>query len=156
VSEKIKEVMKMNPDMSKDDLKLKMSKDVGIWITYLKDDDNVKSIDFPIGWSAGNTALHLTCQQGVKEVYMIGFDLSSYDEPLNNIYKGTDNYLPTDAIGFNPVNWVNQMHTVFTEFKDTTFYWVDAIHRKGQVNNVKINNIRYLTKDDLCDKLQII
>jgi hypothetical protein len=156
VSEKIKEAMKMNPDMSKDDLKLKMSKDVGIWITYLQDRDNVKPIDFPVGWSAGNTALHLACQQGVKEVYMVGYDLSSYDEPLNNIYKGTDNYLPKNAKGFNSINWMNQMHTVFTEFKDVTFYWVDAVHREGEVNNVKNINIRYLTKAEFCGKLGLI
>ena len=95
-------------------------------------------------------------QSGAKEVYILGFDLSSYDEPLNNIYKGTDNYLSGDAKGFNPTNWVNQMQTVFTEYSKTQFYWVDAIHRKGEVTNVKNNNVRYLTKTDFCDTLKIL
>jgi len=156
LQEKIEVAMKMNPDLDMVDLRNKMEKDVGVWITYVKDDDGINSIDYPVGWSAGNTALHLACQEGANEVYIVGFDLSSYDEPLNNIYKGTDNYLSGDAKGFNPTNWVNQMQTVFTEYSKTQFYWVDAIHRKGEVTNVKNNNVRYLTKTDFCDTLKIL
>jgi len=160
IQEAIFSVLQEHPNLDPKDLKTKMEKDVGVWITYLREDDNVKSIDFPVGWSAGTTALHLACQgeprARVKEVYMLGFDLSSYDEPLNNIYKGSDNYLPSDAKGFNTVNWLNQMQTVFTEFKDITFYWVAPIHRKGEVTGVsKINNVRYLTKERFCDKFNI-
>ena len=147
--------MKEHPDLDPKDLKTKMEKDVGVWITYLREEDNIKSIDFPVGWSAGTTAMHLACQEGPEEIYMIGFDLSSYDEPLNNIYKGTDNYLPSDAKGFNTINWLNQMQTVFTEFKEITFYWVDPVHRKGEISDVKYNNVRYLTKTEFCDKFNI-
>ena len=155
VNEKVFIAKTMNPSLDMKDLCLKMEKDMGIWITYLGENDNVKTIDFPVGWSAGTTALHLACQDEPKEIYMLGFDLSSYDEPLNNIYKGSDNYLPSDAKGFNTINWLNQMQTVFTEFKDTTFYWVAPIHRKGEVTNVKYNNIRYLTKEQFCVKFNI-
>jgi len=155
IQDNIELTLKAHPNLDPKDLKMKMEKDVGIWITYLRENDNVKPIDYPRDWSAGTTALHLACQEGPKELYMLGFDLSSYDENLNNIYKGTDNYLPSDAKGFNTVNWLNQMQTVFSEFKDTTFYWVDPIHREGQVTNVKNNNIRYLTKTGFCDKFNI-
>ena len=155
IQESINLTLKEHPNLDPKDLKMKMEKDVGIWITYLRENDNVKPIDFPVGWSAGTTAMHLACQGELRELYMLGFDLSSYDEPLNNIYKGTDNYLPSDAKGFNTVNWLNQMHTVFTEFKDTTFYWIDPIHRKGEVTDVKFNNVRYLTKEQFCDKFNI-
>ena len=156
LQEKIEVAIKMNPDLNMKDLRAKMEKDVGIWITYVKEDDGINTIDYPVGWSAGNTALHLACQEGANEVYIVGFDLSSYDEPLNNIYKGTDNYLSGDAKGFNPTNWVNQMQTVFTEYSETQFYWVDAIHRKGEITNVKKDNVSYLTKTDFCDKFNIL
>jgi hypothetical protein len=136
------------------DIEKKFSKDVGIWITYVGDNDPIKNIDFPRGWAAGTTALHLACQQGAEEVYMLGFDLSTQNESLNNIYKGTGYYLPADAKGFNPQNWINQMLAVFREFKDTQFYWVDAVHNIGSsTDNI---DIRYLTKSELCDTLQII
>ena len=148
--ERIEAAIKMHPELDMKDLQLKMEKDVGVWITYVNENDRINTIDFPIGWSAGNTALHLACQQGATEIYILGFDLSSYDEPLNNLYKGTDNYLPSDARGFNPVNWINQMQTVFREFKDTTFSWVDA-----KEEFIQENNLGYLTKAEFCDTLHI-
>ena len=160
--EKIEVAMKMNPDLDMVDLRNKMEKDVGVWITYVEEDVNINNIDFPVGWSAGNTAIHLACQRGAEEVYILGFDLSSYDEPLNNVYKGTDNYLSSDAKGFNPTNWINQMQTVFTEYNGVKFYWVDPVDRFGQEEffltdqNGKFNNLEYLTKDSLCDKLNIL
>ena len=151
LQEKIEVAIKMNPDLNMKDLRAKMEKDVGIWITYVKEDDGINTIDYPVGWAAGNTALHLACQEGANEVYIVGFDLSSYDEPLNNIYKGTDNYLSSDAKGFNSVNWKDQMQTVFEEFKDVKFYWVDA-----RDNSIQENNLSYLTKTDFCDTLKIL
>ena len=146
-----------NLDMK--DLQMKLEKDVGLWITYVYEDDNINTIDFPVGWSAGNTAMHLACQQGASEIYILGFDLSSYDEPLNNIYKGTDNYLPSDAKGFNSVNWKNQMQTVFREFKDVQFSWVvsrpwDWPDAKEEL--IQENNLSYLTKTQFCDKVSIL
>ena len=83
---------------------------------------------------------------------MIGFDLSSYNCPLNNIYKGTDNYLPANAKGFNSVNWMNQLEDIFSQFSDTTFYWVDRpiVPEMGLRRNVI-----YINKDELCEELKI-
>ena len=159
--ERIEAAIQMHPELDMKDLQMKMEKDVGVWITYLRDNDNVNPIDFPVGWSAGNTALHLACQQGSKEIYILGFDLSSYDEPLNNLYKGTDNYLPSDAKGFNPNNWINQMQTIFTEYRDVKFYWVDPVERFGQEsffyvgNDGKKNNVTYITKEKFCEEFKI-
>jgi len=145
---KVDAAIQMNPHLDMKDLRMKMEKDVGIWITYVYEDDNINNIDYPRGWSAGNTAMHLACQSGATEIYILGFDLSSYDEPLNNLYKGTDNYLPSDAKGFNSLNWQNQMQTVFREFKDVEFYWVDA-----KKEFIQKNNLSYLTKAEFCDKV---
>ena len=159
--ERIEAAIQMHPELDMKDLQMKMEKDVGVWITYLRDNDNVNPIDFPVGWSAGNTALHLACQQGSKEIYILGFDLSSYDEPLNNLCKGTDNYLPSDAKGFNPNNWINQMQTIFTEYRDVKFYWVDPVERFGQEsffyvgNDGKKNNVTYITKEKFCEEFKI-
>ena len=153
LQEKIDTAIKMNPNLSVPDLIEKMEKDVGVWITYVEENDVVVPIDFPVDWSAGNTAIHLACQHGAKEIYILGFDLSSYDEPLNNLYKGTDNYLSSDAKGFNTNNWRNQMQTVFREFPDTQFYWVDATKHSHLPEE---NNLRYLTKTELCDIVCIL
>ena len=152
--EKVEAAIKQFPHLDMEDLKLKLSKDVGVWITYVKDTDTIKDIDFPKMWAAGSTAIHLACQQGAKEVYMLGFDLSSYNKPINNIYKGTDYYYPEHTRGFNPVNWMNQLKTVFGEFPDTQFYWVDWAYDTPPCYNH--NNVGYLTKAELCDTLKIL
>ena len=152
LQEKIEIAIQMNPQLDIPDLVKKMEKDVGVWITYLKEEDNVVPIDYPVGWSTGNTAMHLACQEGVEEVFILGYDLSSYDEDLNNLYKGTDNYLSADARGFNSTNWMNQMATVFGEFSDIQFYWVDRQFDE----KLYFNNVRDLTKDELCDILHIL
>ena len=146
LQEKIEVAIKLNPHLDTKDLVMKMEKDMGVWITYVEENDNVNPIIFPIGWSTGNTALHLACQDGATEVYILGFDLSSYDEPLNNIYKGTDNYLSSDAKGFSPTNWKNQMQTVFKEFQKIKFYWIDA-----KKEFIQEKNLRYLTKAEFYD-----
>ena len=150
LQERIEAAIQMHPELDMQDLRMKMEKDVGVWITYVDEDDCINNIDFPIGWSAGNTALHLACQQGATEVYIMGFDLSSYDEPLNNLYKGTDNYLPSDAKGFNSTNWMNQMQAVFREFGDITFCWIDA-----KEEFIQENNLSYLTKTEFCDTISL-
>ena len=153
LQEKIDTAIKMNPNLSVPDLIEKMEKDVGVWITYVEENDVIVPIDFPVDWSAGNTAIHLACQHGAKEIYILGFDLSSYDESLNNLYKGTDNYLSSDAKGFNSNNWRNQMQTVFREFPDIKFCWVDATKHSHLIEE---NNLRYLTKTELCDIVSIL
>ena len=118
------EILTFNPQLDKDDLRKKLEKDIGLYITWVADNDMVEDIDYPRGWSAGNTALYLACKSGAEEVYMCGFDGSNYSEPLNNIYKGSKNYLAADSRGFNTINWDNQFKLVQKEFSDVQFYKV--------------------------------
>ena len=152
--EKVEAAIKQFPHLDMEDLKLKLSKDVGVWITYVKDTDTIKNIEFPKMWAAGSTAIHLACQEGAKELYMLGFDLSSQNKLINNIYKGTDYYYPEHTKGFNPVNWMNELKTVFGEFPDTQFYWVDWAYDTPPCYNH--NNVGYLTKAELCDIFKIL
>jgi len=43
---------------------------------------------------------------------------------------------------------MNQMQTVFREFEDVKFSWVDA-----KEEFIQENNLRYLTKAEFCDKV---
>ena len=164
LQEKINAAIHMNPDLDINDLRMKMEKDSGVWITYVTGNERICSVvGYLNGWSAGNTALHLACNPPKlvpndklpakpDEVYMIGFDLSSYDHPLNNMYKGTDNYLPANAKGFNSWNWMNQLEDIFSQFPNTTFYWVD----RPIVPEMGIRrNVIYINKDELCEELKI-
>ena len=156
LQEKVELAVKLNPQMDKADLIRKMEKDMGVWITQLKDDDGVISVEYPRGWSTGCTAMHIASQEDYKEVYILGFDLSDYNEPLNNIYKGSENYLPADSKGFSCSNWVHQMVTTFREFPEIQYYWVDPNTDDAFEILNENSNVGYLTKDDLCSKLKIL
>jgi len=152
VQTRIDDMMKDFPHLDTEDLKLKMEKDVGVWITPVFDEDRVQTISNLEGWSAGNVGLFLAAENGATEVYMLGFDLSDYDEPLNNIYKGTENYLPKTAKGFNPVNWIIQMNSVFEKHRRVTFYWVDNIW-KAYSDKFLTPNIKHIDKNAFLDRV---
>ena len=121
----MEEILIYNPQLDKDDLRKKLEKDIGMYITWVDEyNDQVVNIDYPKGWSAGNTALYLACKYGADEVYMVGFDGSNYAEPINNIYKGSRNYLAADSRGFNTTNWDNQFKLVKRDFPNVQFYKV--------------------------------
>ena len=49
--------------------------DNGLYIIWVDEEDMVTPIDFPREWDSGTTAIHLACQEGYDEVYLLGFDL---------------------------------------------------------------------------------
>ena len=121
----MEEILIYKPQLDKDDLRKKLEKDIGMYITWVDEyNDQVINIDYPKGWSAGNTALYLACKNGAEEVYMVGFDGSNYAELINNIYKGSKNYLAADSRGFNTTNWNNQFKLVQKDFPKVQFYKV--------------------------------
>ena len=122
VQKKMEEVLIYNPQLDPKDFKKKAMFNVGVYITWVDEyNDKVINIDYPRGWSAGNTALYLACKSGAEEVYMCGFDGSNYSQPINNIYKGSKNYLPEDSRGFNTINWDNQFRMLQRDFPKVKF-----------------------------------
>ena len=132
---------------------IKMNKDLGLHIIYDNPQvDKIESISDPRNWCAGSTAVHLACQNGAEEVYMFGFDLSTYNDNINNIYKGSKNYLPETAKGFNAANWRSQLYITFNEYSKVKFKWVGNDFR--YINNSKImdcKNVELLTYDNIGD-----
>jgi len=125
VEANIKEAIQQNPDLDVEDLRRKAEKDVGLYITWVDEyNDKVINIDYPKDWSAGNTALYLACKYGAEEIYMLGFDGNDYNKPINNVYKGSSNYLPENNRGFNPVNWNNQFRMLQRDFPNVKFHRV--------------------------------
>ena len=55
---------------------------------------------------------------------MCGFDGSTYESVINNIYKGTKNYLSADSRGFNTINWDNQYRMIQRDFPNVKLYKV--------------------------------
>ena len=60
--------------------------------------ESEERIDQPWHWGSGDYAVLLASQiTAHKQIHMIGFDLFSNNNKVNNIYKGTPNYNKEDS-----------------------------------------------------------
>lgn len=83
--------------------------------------EHVKYIEPDKGWASGPTAVKLAAQHKHSKVYLMGFDINSNDDKINNVYAGTKNYKPVDSKTTYYANWVNQLCTVFTDYPHVQF-----------------------------------
>ena len=58
------EMMNQFPHLDKEDCKNKCYTNVGLYITWLKENDKVEYIEYPREWCAGATAMYLSCKEG--------------------------------------------------------------------------------------------
>ena len=123
----------------------------GLYITWVDENDMVEDIDFPKEWSSGTTAIHLACQQGATEIYLMGFDLS--ENPLNNVYEEFQDgqKMKSDPHRFcHRSDWGQQMKTVIQEFRDTEFVWVEP---HDDTIKFDMNNLTYDTYENIRRKI---
>ena len=164
----IDEILQEHPKYTMDDIKNHLIskdfkyKDAGYWISYVSEEDNIESVDEEF-YSAGCMAVSLACKEGAKEVYMIGFDLHNAD----SVYQGTNAYMLentkfTDNSKEQLLSsWIKCLSSVFDKYKGVMFYWVDC-----QITGVSSwhgstvkdyhSNVRFLTKNQLCDTIKIL
>jgi len=78
--------------------------------------------DEPFQWGSGPYAL-LIAAKYAKEGYvaMLGFDLHSKTKYVNNIYKDTPHYDPSDKRAVDPRYWIHQIGMVFECFPKRKF-----------------------------------
>ena len=136
-------------EMSTDEdkqLRHKCMRNTGLYITWLDNNDKVKDIKNFKGNSAGSTAMHLAAEQGVDEIFLLGFDLSTIDKPLSNVYLWKDY-----QIGFDSTTWQNQMKTVMRKFKNVQFTWVSPMLETQNFQG--IDNLKFVTSEQFKEYL---
>ena len=124
----------------------------GLYITWVDENDMVEDIDFPKEWGSGTTAIHLACQQGAKEIYLIGFDLSA--NPINNVYEEEQKKfkINDDNRPFR-FDWTNELKTTIKEYPNTNFIWVDPNETTLDFFNYSSNNLTYDTYENIRRKI---
>ena len=98
-----------------------------IWVTWVDENDEVYLIpeDYS-GWSAGPIAVRMAIEDhNPTDVFLIGFDLGSSTGLVNNVYKGTSNYVTQDASETPSVNWIKQHKQNFDAFPNIKFWKVN-------------------------------
>ena len=76
--------------------------------------------DQPFQWGSGPYAVLLAATLS-ESVELLGFDLYSQTKTVNNVYKGTKNYDPTDKRPVDPKYWIHQISKVFELYPQTRF-----------------------------------
>ena len=101
-------------------------------ITDLKPLANQNTGDF--GWACGASSGYVAIlREKPKQIFMIGHDLYSHNDKINNLYKSTKHYTAKDNGPTPAVNWIKQWKTLFHEFPDIQFNKVN-ISNDGRDN----------------------
>ena len=78
--------------------------------------------DEPFQWGSGPYALLVAAKfEKERDIKMLGFDLYSNTDTVNNIYKDTPNYDPAIKRPVDPPYWIHQIGMVFECFPKITF-----------------------------------
>ena len=109
--------------------------------------------DEPFQWGSGPYAVLLGAMYTkLKEVKLIGFDLYSKTDNINNIYKSTPNYDDETKRPIDPRYWIHQIGMIFRCFPKVQFiiYQDDGweLPKAWKYPNVKVDklsNIYYNT-----------
>ena len=108
-----------------------------------------KRWDNPFHWGSGPYALLLSVTMNPQNCHLIGFDLYSETEKVNNVYKGTENYVDKHHRSIDPSYWIKQVARIFDLYPSIKFYIYNnndwKIPKEWSFSNVFKKNILDLT-----------
>ena len=143
-------IIKQNKDIVK-----KQVNHTATFVSWTSDTDKAKSIDDLVegdkGWACGATSGRIATinEKGLTEMYLIGHDLVSNTNKINNVYKDTKYYGITDNLPTPAVNWIDQWKNVITENPQITFYKVnpEGNHKVNQpiIEWSELKNLKYIS-----------
>jgi len=136
-------------------------------INWVRDDDKVHNINdimpnnIDIGWAAGPMSGYIAVKQNnPQNVYLLGHDLKSDTGLVNNIYKGTLNYVIPEHTYTPAENWILQWKILFEQNPTINFYKVNESNTGGKTTNKpldawkSVSNVTYIDYTQLKDKLK--
>ena len=115
-----------------------------------------------LGWSSGPTALRMACEQGFKEIYILGFDYQGISDganknrfKLNNIFGGTRNYKKINDEATFYGNWMNQTKRCLQDFQDVKFHRVipQGWFKPNDID--RPDNIDHVTIEEFLGKFEL-
>ena len=114
-------------------------------------ENNGKGEKRDFGWACGASAGYVSIyREQPDEVYMIGQDINSTNNNVNNLYKSTKHYVAKENGPTPGINWIKQWKTLFEWYPDITFYKVNRFNDgRDKVNGpIKewdgVKNLKYV------------
>ena len=115
-----------------------------------------------LGWSSGPTALKFACDQGFKEIYILGFDYQGHTEDnknnrfrFNNIFKDTRNYKKSNDEATFYGNWMNQTKRCLQDFKDVQFHRIVPQGWFTPKDLTWADNMKHLSTEEFLAKFEL-
>ena len=131
------DLIKREPDkFNKDIIKLQ-KKEINhatIKVSWIKEPDyshKINDISKPRdhGWACGASAGYVAVKrEQPDEIYLIGHDLHSQNDNVNNIYKSTKNYVAKENGPTPAVNWINQWYTLADWYPNIKFIKINRFN----------------------------
>ena len=94
-----------------------------------------------------------------KTCYLLGMDMYSTTDFINNLYKGTNGYLSADENSVTPQNWVIQMGRVMVKYQDIQFIKVNPDDNNKVSERMpqwdSLPNLSYMKKSEFYTKLSL-
>ncbi len=88
-------------------------------------------------------------------MYLLGFDLYGIDGKVNNVFKGTQNYLPSDATAEPCFGWIKQLGEVFANFPSTAFRRVGNVADAFPAKWEGYDNIAFVSYEQFSGELEL-
>ena len=112
------------------------------------------------GWSSGATAMYISCKvEKPKTCYLLGMDMYSTTDFINNLYKETHGYVSSDESAITPQNWVIQMGRVMVKYQDIQFIKVNPDENNKISERMpqwdSLPNLSYMKKSEFYTKLSL-
>ena len=108
------------------------------------------------GWSAGPTSGYIASRkENPKEIYLVGHDLYSPHNKVNNIYAGSQYYVMKEQHPTPCVNWIRQWRDLMTWRPDITFYKVNEFNDSRDKTNAPIKEWEHLTNLKYIDHIAL-
>jgi len=137
-------------------------------ISWVKDNDKANNINdimpnnIDLGWAAGPTSGYISVvKESPTKVFLIGHDLNSTNNFVNNMYKDSKHYVISEHSPTPSINWIIQWKALFEKHQNITFYKVNKeINGSDSVNMPinewhEINNLKYIDYNELDNLLKL-
>jgi len=137
-------------------------------ISWVKDNDKANNINdimpnnIDLGWAAGPTSGYISVvKESPTKVFLIGHDLNSTNNFVNNMYKNSKHYVISEHSPTPSINWIIQWKALFEKHQNITFYKVNKeINGSDSVNMPinewhEINNLKYIDYNELDNLLKL-
>ena len=137
------------------------------YVTWTSENDKANNLSDLVegqadpGWACGASSGRVATvkEKDLTEIYLIGHDLVSDTQNINNMYKGTLHYGIPEAQPIPAMNWINQWKTIMIENPKIQFYKVNPNGDSGKTpvssaisEWTAIKNLNYMSFDKLNEK----